>query len=230
MSNNTKQIPTHSISNPEGLYDPVPNGYSHLATVKSERELIFVSGQGGEHTDGTYEPDFRKQVRQAFQNVKTALQSQQSKIEHIVKMRMLIVDYDAQKHKILTEESNRLWPDKKFPAQTLIPVPKLALEEMLFEVEAIEMGEGELRLHSLPGWRECPFYTEQEKAVLAFAEAVTKADSGGVEDQVFEPLTKFYSNSGIADLTIGITQINTWNRINKGFRTTPGNYTVGQFG
>lgn len=137
MSNNTNQVPTHSISNPEGLYDPVPNGYSHLATVKPESELIFVAGQGGEYKDGTYEPDFRKQVRQAFQNVRTALRSQQYEIEHIVKLTTLIVDYDSQKHKILTEESNRLWPDKHFPAQTLIPVPKLALEEMLFEVEAI---------------------------------------------------------------------------------------------
>lgn len=137
MSTKTNQITTHSISNPEGLYDPIPNGYSHLATVKPENELIFVAGQGGEYEDGTYDPDFRKQVRQAFQNVRTALQSQQFEIEHIVKLTTLIVDYDTQKHKILTEESNRLWPDKQFPAQTLIPVPKLALEEMLFEVEAI---------------------------------------------------------------------------------------------
>lgn len=137
MSNNAMQINTHSISNPEGLYDPIPNGYSHLATVKSESEIIFVAGQGGEHKNGTFEPDFRKQVRQAFQNVITALQSQQCEIENIVKLTTLVVDYDAQKHKILTEESNRLWPDQQFPPQTLIPVPKLALEEMLFEVEAI---------------------------------------------------------------------------------------------
>lgn len=96
--------------------------------------------------------------------------------------------------------------------------------------ELIEMGEEELRMHSLPAWRECPFYTDKERAVLAFAEAVTKADSEGINDQVFEPLTNFYTKSEIAALTVGVTQINTWNRINKVFRTTPGNYTVGQFG
>ncbi|SHF10907.1 alkylhydroperoxidase AhpD family core domain-containing protein [Fodinibius roseus] len=96
--------------------------------------------------------------------------------------------------------------------------------------ELLEMGEEELRMHSLPAWRECLFYTDKERAVLAFAEAVTKADSEGVDDQVFESLTKFYSKSEIAALTVGITQINTWNRINKVFGTTPGNYIVGQQG
>lgn len=96
--------------------------------------------------------------------------------------------------------------------------------------EALELGEEELRLHSLPAWRECPFYTDKERVVLAFAEAVTKADSTEIEDRFFEPLTDFYSKTEIAILTVAITQINTWNRINKVFRPTPGNYTVGQFG
>ncbi|MDR8391392.1 carboxymuconolactone decarboxylase family protein [Aliifodinibius sp. S!AR15-10] len=95
--------------------------------------------------------------------------------------------------------------------------------------ELIEMGEEELRLHSLPAWRECPFYSDKERAVLAFAEAVTKADSTEIEDRFFEPLAEFYSKPEIAALTVAVTQINTWNRINKVFRPTPGNYTVGQF-
>lgn len=96
--------------------------------------------------------------------------------------------------------------------------------------EAIHLGETQLRLHSLPAWRECPFYSDQEKAALAFAEALTNANQQEVEDEVFEELQAFFSKEEIALLTLGITQINAWNRINKAFRFTPGNYTVGQFG
>lgn len=96
--------------------------------------------------------------------------------------------------------------------------------------ELIHMGEEELRLHSLPAWRECPFYTDKEKAVLAFAEAVTNANNTDVEDDVYNQLKEFFSESAIADLTVSVTQINTWNRINKVFRPIPGNYKGGQFG
>ena len=95
--------------------------------------------------------------------------------------------------------------------------------------EAIEMGEEELRLHSLPVWRECPFYTDKERAVLAFAEAVTSTNYKDVDDEVFSDLEPFYSLEEIADLTLAITQINTWNRINRVFRPVPGNYKVGQY-
>lgn len=94
--------------------------------------------------------------------------------------------------------------------------------------EIIEMGEEELRLHSLPAWRECPFYSDKERAVLAFAEAVTETGKE-IDHDIFDPLKDFFSKQEIAALTIAVTQINTWNRVNKVFRTTPGNYTVGQF-
>lgn len=95
--------------------------------------------------------------------------------------------------------------------------------------ELIHMGDEELRLHSLPAWRECPFYTDQEKAALAFAEAVTNANTTDVDDKIFDRLKKFFSESEIVELTVAVTQTNTWNRINKVFRPTPGNYEVGQF-
>lgn len=96
--------------------------------------------------------------------------------------------------------------------------------------ELIDMGEEELRLHSLPAWRECPFYTKKEKTALAFAEAVTNANKTNVDDKIYDQLKEVFSESAIADLTVVVTQINTWNRINKVFRPTPGNYEVGQFG
>ncbi|SHF81936.1 alkylhydroperoxidase AhpD family core domain-containing protein [Fodinibius roseus] len=96
--------------------------------------------------------------------------------------------------------------------------------------ELIHLGEDELRLHSLPAWRECPFYTDKEKAALAFAEAVTNANKTDIDDHIFDRLKVFFSESEITYLTLTVTQTNTWNRINKVFRPVPGNYKVGQFG
>lgn len=96
--------------------------------------------------------------------------------------------------------------------------------------ELIHMGEEELRLHSMPAWRECPFYTDKERAALVFAEAITNANNDDVSDGIFNQLKKFFSESEIVALTVAITQTNTWNRINKVFRPTPGNYETGQFG
>ena len=96
--------------------------------------------------------------------------------------------------------------------------------------DAIHLGESELRLHSLVAWRECPYYSEKEKAVFAFAEALTYASTNEVDDSTFNALAKFFTKAEIADLTLAITQINSWNRINKAFRPVPGNYKVGQHG
>jgi AhpD family alkylhydroperoxidase len=93
--------------------------------------------------------------------------------------------------------------------------------------DAIHLGESELRLHTLPAWKECPYFTDKERAVLAYAESLTlHADA---DDAVFDGLKPFFSMAEIADLTLAVAQINSWNRINKAFRSTPGNYQVGQF-
>lgn len=94
--------------------------------------------------------------------------------------------------------------------------------------EAIHRGEDELRIHSLAAWRECPFYNEKERAVLAYAEALTVPDHQNTYKEAFDALVGHFSKPEIADLTLAITQINTWNRINKAFGAVPGNYKVEQ--
>lgn len=71
--------------------------------------------------------------------------------------------------------------------------------------ELIDKGEEELRLHLLPAWRECPFYTKKEKAALTFAEAVTNANKMDVDDNIYDQLKEFFSESEIADLTLAVT-------------------------
>jgi enamine deaminase RidA (YjgF/YER057c/UK114 family) len=128
------------ITNPEGIYDPRPHGYSHVAAVPAWSQLVFVAGQGGSRTDGILSADFRTQVAIVFENIAIALGSKGLKMENIAKLTTLVVDYDDEKHQILIEESTKIWPDLKFPVNTLIPVQRLALNGMLIEIDATAIG------------------------------------------------------------------------------------------
>jgi AhpD family alkylhydroperoxidase len=88
-------------------------------------------------------------------------------------------------------------------------------------------GETEQRLYVLDAWREAPFYTERERAALAWAEAVTKVTEGHVSDEVYEYARKQFSEEELIDLTIAVITINSYNRINIAFRTTAGSYQPG---
>ncbi len=91
------------------------------------------------------------------------------------------------------------------------------------------MGESEQRLYTLDAWREAPFYTERERAALGWAEAVTKITNGNISDEVFETARKQFSEEELIDLTLAVTTINTYNRVNIAFRPPVGTYKVGQF-
>ncbi|HSQ44518.1 MAG TPA: carboxymuconolactone decarboxylase family protein [Ginsengibacter sp.] len=90
-------------------------------------------------------------------------------------------------------------------------------------------GETEQRLHTLNAWREAPFYNDRERAALDWAEAVTKITNGNIPDEVFAAARKNFSEQELIDLTLAITTINTYNRINIAFRPPVGTYVVGQF-
>lgn len=93
--------------------------------------------------------------------------------------------------------------------------------------EAIHHGETEQRLHSLPAWRECPYYSDAERAVLQLADILTiQCD---VDDATYENLAKHFTKAQIADLALAVAATNTWNRINKAFRTAPGKYKVTEY-
>lgn len=125
-----------TLSNPAGLYDPAPNGYSHLASVQGAHRWLLVAGQGGETADGTLSPDFRIQVRQALDNLNTALASAGAGPRDVAKLTLLIVNHDETRLHVFGAELAAAFDGHK-PACTLIPVPRLALDGMLFEVEAI---------------------------------------------------------------------------------------------
>lgn len=88
-------------------------------------------------------------------------------------------------------------------------------------------GETEQRLYGLSAWRETPYYTASERAAFAWTEAVTNCN---VPDAVYAEALNYFSEEELIDLTLAITTINTWNRINLAFPSEPGTYSVGQFG
>nr|WP_293788530.1 Rid family hydrolase [uncultured Pedobacter sp.] len=79
-------------------------------------------GSGRSKSDGVLSRNFRTQVAIVFENIAIALASRGLKMENIAKLTTLVVDYDEEKHEVLIEESIKIWPDQRFPVNTLIPV------------------------------------------------------------------------------------------------------------
>ena len=127
---------TLKIINPSTLYDPTPNAYSHVVVVESFKKIIHIAGQGGENSKGELSPIFKEQVTQVFDNIQHALIAADAELSNIAALRVLVVNHSVEKHEILIKVMQNLWKNHPFPACTLIPVPRLALEHMLIEVEA----------------------------------------------------------------------------------------------
>jgi AhpD family alkylhydroperoxidase len=85
-------------------------------------------------------------------------------------------------------------------------------------------GETEQRICCLEAWRETPFYSEPERAALAWTEAVTDLSHGHVADEVYEQVRQQFTETELIYLTAAIAAINFWNRLNISFRTVPGTY------
>ena len=85
-------------------------------------------------------------------------------------------------------------------------------------------GESEQRLYGLDAWEESPYYSERERAALAWTDAVTKLHEGHVPDDVYRRVRQVFNEKELADLTLAVISINGWNRLNIALRTVPGNY------
>lgn len=125
-----------TILNPPNLGDPAPNGYSTAIIVPAGKSVAYISGQGGQDHTGNLSPDFAAQVKQAYANLGTAIEALGAKPEHVAKLTVYVVDHDMSKLGVLTQSVIEMF-GANLPAQTLVPVPKLAIDAMLFEVEAV---------------------------------------------------------------------------------------------
>ena len=93
--------------------------------------------------------------------------------------------------------------------------------------DARARGESEQRLYLLDAWRESPFYSERERAALAWTEAVTLVAESRVPDAVYEEARRQFSDDELLALTMAVATINAWNRLNVALRTVPGRYQPG---
>jgi enamine deaminase RidA (YjgF/YER057c/UK114 family) len=124
----------HTLTNPPALHDPVGFGYSHVADT---HDLVFVAGQYASGPDGSVpSADFTEQVELAFANLGTALAAAGLGFEHVARLGTFIVDHDEAKLEALVGVIARIWGEHP-PAQTLLGVARLALPDMLFEVDAV---------------------------------------------------------------------------------------------
>lgn len=85
-------------------------------------------------------------------------------------------------------------------------------------------GETEQRLYALSAWRETTFFTNRERAALAWTEALTLITEGHASDDVYTEARRELSEQELVNLSIAIITINGWNRLAIGFRKIPGEY------
>jgi len=125
-----------TIVNPAGLYNPAPNGYSHAVVAAGGTRIAYIAGQGGEDQTGALSPQFADQVAQAYANLRAALSAVGAKPQQVTKITTYVVDYDPSMLDVMTRHVKAMFGGA-LPAQTLVPVPRLALDGMLFEVDAV---------------------------------------------------------------------------------------------
>lgn len=89
--------------------------------------------------------------------------------------------------------------------------------------DARKAGETEQRLYALMAWKDTPFFTERERAALAWTEALTLISENDVSDALYQQVTEHFNEKETVALTMVIVTINGWNRLAIAFRKVPGN-------
>lgn len=131
--------------NPSELGDTSDYGFSQIVTVPAECRLAFIAGQGGgQHGDVETADDFTTQLEDAFVNLSKALAAIGATPDDVVKITILSVDHNREKLKLISTARKKMWPGENKPASTLIPVPRLASDGMLFEIDAVAVIDNQL--------------------------------------------------------------------------------------
>ena len=123
--------------NPTYLPNTTQYGYSQATVVAPNAKVIYVAGQIGITDEGPN--DFEHQVDRSFENMIAALEAAGGRVEDVVKITLLIKDYDEEKLKYLVSKRRQVFGNNP-PASILIPVPRLALDSLNFEIDAIAVA------------------------------------------------------------------------------------------
>jgi AhpD family alkylhydroperoxidase len=117
--------------------------------------------------------------------------------------------------------------------QTLLELVKIRTSQLNGCAYCIDMhtkvaraqGETEQRIYALTAWRETPFFSERERAALAWTETLTQLQDG-VPEGHYEYARQHFDEVELVDLTYAIVAINGWNRVAIAFRKVPGSFHV----
>ncbi|MDJ0942480.1 MAG: RidA family protein [Kiloniellales bacterium] len=116
-----------------------PTGYAQVVTAPADARLVFVSGQLGDRPDGRRAPTFGAQVAWSFENLEHALRAAGASRRSVLQITILVVDHDSGRLQVVSEARRQFFGEHR-PASTLIPVPRLACDWMLFEINAIALA------------------------------------------------------------------------------------------
>ena len=91
---------------------------------------------------------------------------------------------------------------------------------------ARKAGETDERLFAVSAWRDAPYFTEAERAVLALTESVTRLSdrSDPVPDDVWNDAARHFDEHKLASLVLAISLINVWNRLNVSTKQVAGEF------
>lgn len=125
------------MTNPDGLHDPTPFGYSHTALVPAGADLVVVAGQyASDQTGAVVSADFGQQVQQTFANVAACLAAHGLGLGDVVQLRTYVVGLDFDKLGAFGGVVQSHWGDAP-PPNTMLGVAGLAMPDMLVEVEVV---------------------------------------------------------------------------------------------
>ena len=131
-----RSAPQLQAINPPGLYAPAPNGYSHLMITPANARWLFVAGQGGEDTNGVLPAEFADQLTRCMKNLEYALTVGGARFDQVAQLTVLVVDHIEARLALISAALAKAAGNNPAPACTLIPVPRLAPEGMLIEIDA----------------------------------------------------------------------------------------------
>ena len=87
--------------------------------------------------------------------------------------------------------------------------------------DARKAGVPDEVLDTLAGWREAPWFSERERAALAWTERLTRLSEPMDDSREYDRLATHFTEKERTDLTYVIAMINVWNRFSVGFRREP---------
>ena len=93
---------------------------------------------------------------------------------------------------------------------------------------ARKSGETDLRSFTVAGWRDAPYFTDEERAALALTEAVTRLSDRAdpVPDDVWQEAARHYDERALGAIVLQISLVNVWNRVNVATRQVAGEWAT----